>query len=57
MNNNSRLFLFCKFLFSLAFLFVALGFIKTGMEEWVKQTDLSAFVEYPPIFFLLLGIV
>lgn len=56
MNNNSRVFLWSKFLFSLAFLFVALGFIKTGMEEWVKQTDLSAFVQYPVIVFLLLGI-
>ncbi len=56
MTTGSRLYLWCKFLFSIAFLFIALGFIKTGMEEFVKQTDLSAFVEYPVITFLLLGI-
>ena len=34
-NNQSKWFLWFKFLFSLAFLFVALGFIKNGMEGWV----------------------
>jgi phosphate:Na+ symporter len=57
MNASNRLFLWSKFLFSLAFLFVARGFIKTGMGEWVKQTDLSAFVQYPLVVFVLLGIV
>ncbi len=55
-NNESKWFLWLKFLFSLAFLFIALGFIKTGMEGFVKQTDLSAFTHYPAIVFLLLGI-
>lgn len=56
-NSESKWFLWFKFLFSLAFLFVALGFIKTGMEEFVKQADLSAFTQYPVIIFLLLGIL
>ncbi len=56
-NSESKWFLWCKFLFSLAFLFIALGFIKTGMEEFVKQTDLSFFNQYPLIVFLLLGIL
>lgn len=55
-NRESRLFLLFRFLFSLAFLFVALGFIKSGMEEFVKQTDLSSFTRYPVIIFLLLGV-
>lgn len=55
-NNESKWFLWLKFLFSLAFLFIALGFIKTGMEEFVKQTNLSAFNNYPVIVFLLLGV-
>ena len=55
--SDSKWFLWFKFVFSLAFLFVALGFIKTGMEEFVKQTDLSAFNQYPLIIFLLLGIL
>jgi phosphate:Na+ symporter len=54
---ESKLFLWFKFLFSLAFLFIAFGFIKSGMEEWVKQTDLSAFTKYPLTIYLLLGIL
>jgi phosphate:Na+ symporter len=56
MSSGSRLYLWCKFLFSIAFLFIALGFIKTGMEAFVKQTDLTVFAEYPVFVFLLLGI-
>jgi phosphate:Na+ symporter len=56
-NSESKWFLWFRFLFSLAFLFVALGFIKNGMEEFVKQTDLSFFNQYPLIVFLLLGIL
>ncbi len=56
-NDESKWFLWFKFLFSLAFLFVALGFIKDGMEGFVKQTDLSFFNHYPLIAFLLLGIL
>lgn len=55
-DKEGRLFLWLKFLFSLAFLFIALGFIKTGMETWVKQTDLSSFTKYPSLIFLFLGI-
>lgn len=53
---ESKWYLWLKFLFSLAFLFIALGFIKTGMEGFVRQTDLSVFKEYPLIVFLFLGI-
>ncbi len=54
---ESRWYLWFKFLFSLAFLFISLGYIKTGMEGFVKQTDLSFFDHYPMIIFLLLGII
>ena len=57
LNKESKWFLWFSFLFSLAFLFVALGFIKSGMEEFVKQTDLSFFNQYPLLVFLLLGIL
>jgi phosphate:Na+ symporter len=56
-NEESKWFAGFKFIFSLAFLFIALGYIKTGMEEFVKQTDLSLFNKYPVIVFLLLGIL
>lgn len=49
--------LWMKFLFSLAFLFIAIGFIRSGMEEFVKKTDLSLFHFYPRIVYLLLGIL
>jgi len=55
-NNQTKLFLWFKFIFSLAFLFIALGFIKSGMEGWVKQTDLSVFNTYPIIAFFAVGI-
>ena len=55
-NNQSKLFLWFKFFFSLAFLFIALGFIKDGMDGWVKQTDLSVFNTYPVIAFFAAGI-
>lgn len=57
MNSESKWFLWLKFFFSLAFLFIALGFIKSGMEAYVKQTDLSFFNHYPVIVFLLMGIL
>ncbi|MGB5007376.1 MAG: Na/Pi symporter [Ferruginibacter sp.] len=56
LNRESKWFSWSKFLFGLAFLFVALGFIKSGMEDFVKQTDLAFFNRYPLIVFLLLGI-
>jgi phosphate:Na+ symporter len=56
-NSESRWFQWLRFLFSLAFIFVALDFIKSGMEGFVQQTDLSQFVHYPLIVFLLLGIL
>jgi len=56
-NAESRWFAGFKFIFSIAFLFIALGYIKTGMEGFVQQTDLSLFTIYPVIVFLLLGIL
>ncbi|MBK8610712.1 MAG: Na/Pi cotransporter family protein [Chitinophagaceae bacterium] len=54
-NRESKWFLWLKFVFSLAFLFVALGFIKNGMDAFVKETDLSFFNQYPVIVFLIAG--
>ena len=54
---ENKWFLVFKFLFSIAFLFVALGYIKMGMEGFVKQTNLSAITSYPLVIFLLLGIL
>lgn len=56
-SNQSRGYLWLKFIFSLAFLFIALGYIKTGMESYVQQTDLSFFNRYPLLVFVLLGVL
>ena len=56
-NNQQKVFLWLKFIFSLAFLFIALGYIKTGMEAFVQQTNLSFFNQYPLIVFVLLGVL
>jgi phosphate:Na+ symporter len=55
-SKESKFYFWCKFFFSLAFLFVAMGFIKSGMEAFVQQTNLTAFNRYPVVVFLLLGI-
>jgi len=54
---ESRLHLWVKFIFSLSFLFVSLGFIKEGMGEFVQQTDLSSLNDYPVILFFFTGIL
>lgn len=55
--SEKRIYLWLKFFFGFSFLFIALGFIKNGMEEWVRETDLTAFNDYPAVIFLLLGTV
>lgn len=57
LNNENKGFAVFKLLFSLAFLFIALGFIKTGMESFVKQTDLTDYNSYPVIVYVLLGVL
>lgn len=54
---EGKIYLWIRFLFGLAFLFVALGYIKNGMEGFVKQTDLTFFSKYPVIVFLFVGLV
>jgi phosphate:Na+ symporter len=44
-----------RFFMGLSFLFVGLGYIKTGIEELVTRIDLAQFSESPTIFFLLIG--
>jgi phosphate:Na+ symporter len=57
MNRERKGFLWLKFIFSLALLFFALGYIKTGMEALIQQTDLTFFSHYPLLVFLLLGVL
>ena len=54
-NTESRWHHWSKFLFGFSFLFIGLGYMKTGMEEAVRHVDLSTFNSHSPLFFLLLG--
>lgn len=47
-NKENRWFLWLQFVFSLAFLFISLGFIKNGMEAFTLQNDLPGLSHYPP---------
>ncbi len=57
LNEDSRWYQWSKFLFGISFLFVGLGFIKEGMQEIVKHTDLGWFNQYPVVVFVLVGMV
>lgn len=56
LRTDKKIWQWCRLLFGISFLFVALGFIKSGMEGWVQQTDLSRFNQYPLFLFLLMGV-
>ncbi len=56
-NKESGWFKWSKFFTGFGFLFLGLNFIKTGMEEWVKQTDLTVYSHHPSIVFLLVGFI
>jgi phosphate:Na+ symporter len=56
-NRESRWFLWLQFIFSIAFLFIGLGFIKNGMESFTLQTDLPGLRDYPLVVFLAAGIL
>jgi phosphate:Na+ symporter len=47
----------CFFFIGLTFLFIALGFMKTGMLDTVNRFDFGAFNKYPPIFFVVIGFI
>jgi phosphate:Na+ symporter len=51
LNNWSRFFL------GFSFLFIGLGFIKTGIEANLNVIDLTTFQQYPVIVFLLIGFI
>ena len=44
-------------LLGLGLLFLGLGFMKTSVGQLAESFDLSPYVDYPPIVFLLIGVV
>jgi phosphate:Na+ symporter len=45
------------FLAGFSFLFVGLGYMNEGMAEFVRQTDLTRFSNYPLVVFIIIGLI
>ncbi|NOT50211.1 MAG: Na/Pi cotransporter family protein [Chitinophagaceae bacterium] len=56
-NKESKLYNWCRFLLGFGFLFVGLGYMKTGMEGLVLSTDFSQFKESPILIFFIIGFI
>ncbi len=56
-NKPSKLHEWSRFLLGFSFLFVGLGYIKTGMEELVKNVDLAQYQDAAVIIFFLVGFI
>ena len=56
-NKDGRLYQWSRLLFGIAFLFVGLNFIKTGMQDVINEIDLSSVKEQPAIIFLVIGLL
>jgi phosphate:Na+ symporter len=55
-NSHTKLYNWSRFFLGFSFLFVGLGYMKTGIEELVKYVDLQQFEQSPAIIFLLVGL-
>jgi phosphate:Na+ symporter len=56
-NKSSPLYNWSRFLLGFSFLFVGLGYIRSGMEEIVQQVDLTQYENSPVIVFFLIGFI
>jgi len=56
-NKENRWFKWSRFFLGFGFLFIGLGFIKTGIEELVKNIDLHEFNRSPAIIFFVIGLL
>ena len=56
-NKTSRLYNWSRFLLGFSFLFVGLGYIKTGIEDIVQRVDLTQYENSPVIVFFLIGFI
>lgn len=54
---SSPLHNWCRFLLGFSFLFVGLGYIKTGIEDMVQHVDLTQYENSPVIIFFLIGFI
>src|SRR4030095_13832469 len=56
-NRSSALHNWSRFLLGFSFLFVGLGYIKTGIEDVVQHLDLEEYDQSPVIVFFLIGFI
>ena len=56
-NKTSPLYNWSRFFLGFSFLFVGLGYIKTGIEDIVQQVDLTQYENSPVIVFFLIGFI
>jgi len=56
-NRTSRLFNWSRFLLGFSFLFLGLGYIKTGIEDVVQRVDLTQYENSPVIIFFVVGFI
>jgi phosphate:Na+ symporter len=56
-NKDSRLYNWCRFLLGFSFLFVGLGYIREGMDDMVKNVNLTQYQDSAAIIFFLVGFI
>ncbi len=56
-NKQSKWYNYSRFFLGFSFLFVGLGYMKTGIEDMVKNVDLQQFEQSPVIIYLLIGFI
>ena len=54
---SSPLHNWCRFLLGFSFLFVGLGYIKTGIEDMIQHVDLRQYENSPVFIFFLIGFI
>ena len=57
LSGRKRLFYYASFLFAFGLLFLGLDFMKESIELFVKEFDITGYLGYPRIVFVLIGFV
>jgi phosphate:Na+ symporter len=56
-NRESKWYNWCRFLLGFSFLFVGLGYMKSGMEGFVTAVDLRQYAHAPLVVFFIIGFI
>lgn len=56
-NRQSRWYNWSRFFLGFSFLFIGLGYMKTGIEDLVKNVNLQQFEQSPAIVFFIIGLL